>query len=150
MKPDQNRRRPSVLSAERSTAIRTETEERLEQATPHVHGRPLRRLIALYRPPGAQDTLAAGDHAVVEVRVSETTIPWGVTRMRPYPAAVVLPAATVVLDPTTQTGRWIGPDGLDIPVMDKHKKSETSNETKMKTSLDGEPDEGSDQEGDSD
>ncbi|WP_307781967.1 putative ATP-grasp-modified RiPP [Streptomyces sp. MBT65] len=63
---------------------------------------------------------------------------------------MVLPAATVVLDPTTQTGRWIGPDGLDIPVMDKHEKSETSSETKTKTSLDGEPDEGSDQEGDTD
>ncbi|MFF5304782.1 putative ATP-grasp-modified RiPP [Streptomyces sp. NPDC013161] len=70
--------------------------------------------------------------------------------MRPYPDAAALPTATVVIDPATQTGRWIGPDGLDLPVLAKHKKSETSSETKTKTSLDGDPDEGSDQEGDTD
>jgi putative ATP-grasp target RiPP len=82
--------------------------------------------------------------------VSETAVPWGVTRMRPYPDTAVLPAAEVVLDPATQTGRWIGPDGLGIPLTARHKKSETSKETKTKTSLDGTQDEGSDQEGDTD
>ncbi|WP_055548904.1 putative ATP-grasp-modified RiPP [Streptomyces kanamyceticus] len=70
--------------------------------------------------------------------------------MRPYPDTVVLPAADVVLDPETQTGRWVGPDGLDVPVLDRHKRSETNKETTTKTSLDGETDEGSDQEGDTD
>ncbi|MEU2729591.1 putative ATP-grasp-modified RiPP [Streptomyces griseoviridis] len=70
--------------------------------------------------------------------------------MRPYPEAVVLPAAEVVLDPVTQTGRWTGPDGGDSPLMSRHKRSETSKETKTKTSMDGTPDEGSDQIGDTD
>ncbi|MFF2852137.1 putative ATP-grasp-modified RiPP [Streptomyces sp. NPDC058001] len=46
--------------------------------------------------------------------MSETAVSWGVTRMRPYPEAVVLPAARVVLDPATLTGRWVGPDGRDV------------------------------------
>ncbi|MET8976203.1 putative ATP-grasp-modified RiPP [Streptomyces sp. NPDC004539] len=82
--------------------------------------------------------------------MSETAVPWGVTRMRPYPETVVLPAAEVVLDPVTQTGRWIDPDGVDRLLVNKHKKSETSKETQTKTSLDGAPDQGSDQEGDTD
>jgi putative ATP-grasp target RiPP len=76
--------------------------------------------------------------------------PWGLTRMKPYPDTAVLPAAEVVLDPVTQIGRWIRPDGLDVPVMDRHKRSETSKETNTKTSLDGNTDQGSDQEGDTD
>lgn len=82
--------------------------------------------------------------------MSDTLVPWGVTRMRPYPDTVVLPAADVTLDPTTQIGRWVDPDGLDIPGMDRHKRSETSKETSTKTSLDGNTDQGSDQSGDSD
>ncbi|WP_233104061.1 putative ATP-grasp-modified RiPP [Streptomyces flavofungini] len=70
--------------------------------------------------------------------------------MRPFPDAVVLPAARVVLDPATQTGRWVDADGFEVPVLDRHKRSETSKETATKTSLDGEPDEGTDQEGDTD
>ncbi|GGY16763.1 hypothetical protein GCM10010358_80510 [Streptomyces minutiscleroticus] len=85
-----------------------------------------------------------------EVKMSHTTAPWGVTRMKPYPEAVVLPAAEVVLDPQTQTGRWISPDGSDISPAAKHKRSETSKETSTKTSLDGQTDQGSDQEGDTD
>ncbi|MFI6281675.1 putative ATP-grasp-modified RiPP [Streptomyces sp. NPDC050988] len=72
------------------------------------------------------------------------------TRMRPYPEAAVLPAAEVILDPVTQTCRWVGSDGLDMPLTSKHQKSETSKETKTKASLDGGPDEGSDQEEDAD
>ncbi|MFI0822511.1 putative ATP-grasp-modified RiPP [Streptomyces sp. NPDC021098] len=82
--------------------------------------------------------------------MSVAAVPWGLTRMRPYPEAVVLPAARVVLDPGTQTGRWIDSDGLGVPFTGKHKRSETSKETQTKTSLDGNPDEGSDQEGDTD
>lgn len=77
-------------------------------------------------------------------------VPWGLTRMRPYPEAMVLPAAEVVLDSETQTGRWVGSDGLGMPLTGKHKRSETSKETQTKTSLDGNPDQGSDQEGDTD
>jgi len=79
-----------------------------------------------------------------------TTVPFGLSRMRPFPYAVVLGSATVVLDPKTQTGRWLGQDGLDITELDRHKRSETSKETKTKTSLDGSADEGGDQQGDSD
>ncbi|MFD7507650.1 putative ATP-grasp-modified RiPP [Streptomyces sp. NPDC059850] len=82
--------------------------------------------------------------------MSVVAVPWGLTRMRPYPEAVVLPAARAVLDPVTQTGRWGGSDGLGVPFTGKHKRSETNKETQSKTSLDGNPDEGSDQEGDTD
>ncbi|MFD9483668.1 putative ATP-grasp-modified RiPP [Streptomyces sp. NPDC059991] len=70
--------------------------------------------------------------------------------MRPFPDVVTLPAAEVVLDPERQTGRWLIPDGSEAPVMDRHMRSETSKETSTKTSLDGTPDQGTDQEGDSD
>ncbi|MFR9722445.1 putative ATP-grasp-modified RiPP [Streptomyces sp. MS19] len=70
--------------------------------------------------------------------------------MRPFPEAVVLPSVEVILDPATQTGRWIAPDGGDLPLTGKHKRSETSKETATKTSPDGTPDQGTDQEGDTD
>ncbi|GAA5045844.1 putative ATP-grasp-modified RiPP [Streptomyces similanensis] len=76
--------------------------------------------------------------------------PWGIGRMRPYPDAVVLPAARPILDPHTQAPVWVGPDGAPLEVEAKHKRSETSQETSTKTSLDGTPDQGSDQNGDSD
>ncbi|MFG3287233.1 putative ATP-grasp-modified RiPP [Streptomyces sp. NPDC048179] len=76
--------------------------------------------------------------------------PWGVTRMRPFPAVAVLPAIHPVLNADTQVPDWFDPDGKLAPKMDKHKKSETSKETTTKTSLDGTPDQGSDQNGDSD
>ncbi|WP_328285708.1 putative ATP-grasp-modified RiPP [Streptomyces sp. GQFP] len=76
--------------------------------------------------------------------------PWGLTRMRPFPETAVAAAATVELDPESQTGRWIGADGLALPSLERHKRSETSSETKTKTSADGNIDEGSDQQGDSD
>ncbi|MFJ3552392.1 putative ATP-grasp-modified RiPP [Streptomyces sp. NPDC090114] len=80
----------------------------------------------------------------------QTARPWGLTRMKPFPTAAVLTAATVVLDADRQVGRWIGPDGLDVPELDRHKRSETCNETKTRTSMDGTTDEGSDQQGDGD
>ncbi|AYN33790.1 hypothetical protein DUI70_3288 [Streptomyces albus] len=70
--------------------------------------------------------------------------------MRRYPEAVSLPAATVTVDPVTQTGRWIGADGKALPATARHKRSETSKETATRTSPDGTPDQGSDQEGDTD
>lgn len=73
--------------------------------------------------------------------------PAGLTRMRPFPEVVTLPAAELVLDPERQTGRWLSPEGIEALVMDRHKRSETSKETAKKTSLDGTPDQGSDQEG---
>lgn len=76
--------------------------------------------------------------------------PWGLMRMKPFPRGPQLPGLTIVLDPETQTGRWLGEDGVLVPVMDKHKKSGTSSETKPRTSLDGNTDEGSDQESDTD
>jgi putative ATP-grasp target RiPP len=81
---------------------------------------------------------------------ARTQKPWGLTRMRNFPATAVLDGAEVVLDPSSQTGMWIGPEGSQAPEMARHKRSETSKETKTKTSLDGDSDDGSDQEGDSD
>jgi len=74
--------------------------------------------------------------------------PWGLTRMRRFPASAVVAASTIVLDPESQTGVWSGPEGP--PGMARHKRSETSKETTTRTSLDGGPDEGSDQAGDTD
>ncbi|WP_421676071.1 putative ATP-grasp-modified RiPP [Streptomyces sp. LaBMicrA B280] len=70
--------------------------------------------------------------------------------MRPYPAAAVLPAARPFLDPGTQVPAWVAPDGTPLAVETRHKRSETSRETSTKTSLDGTPDQGSDQNGDTD
>lgn len=76
--------------------------------------------------------------------------PWGLRRMRPFPATEVLPAATAVLDPVSQTVRWLGSDGREMPADARHKRSETSKETTTRTSLDGNPDQGTDQDGDTD
>ncbi|MDT0378396.1 putative ATP-grasp-modified RiPP [Streptomyces sp. DSM 42041] len=76
--------------------------------------------------------------------------PWGLSRMKPYPPAAVLPRVGVLLDPDTQTAQWIGEDGAPLPASARHKRSETANETKTKTSSDGIPDEGHDQSGDTD
>jgi len=86
---------------------------------------------------------------MTDPQLASRPAPWGLGRMRPFPPAAVLPYTEVVLDPATQQGLWIGPDGL--PVVDaKHKRSETSKETSKQTSLDGNSDAGSDQEGDTD
>jgi putative ATP-grasp target RiPP len=82
--------------------------------------------------------------------VTELAQPWGLSRMRPFPESAVVPAGRVELDAWTQTGRWVGEDGAAVPVLDRHKRSETSKETSTRTSLDGNSDAGSDQEGDSD
>ncbi|MGY4737143.1 putative ATP-grasp-modified RiPP [Streptomyces sp. ATMOS53] len=81
---------------------------------------------------------------------NDRLMPWGIGRMKPFPPAVVLPATLGVLDADTQTAAWIDPDGFPVPTLDRHKRSETSKETSTKTSLDGTPDQGSDQQGDSD
>ncbi|MEV5386110.1 putative ATP-grasp-modified RiPP [Streptomyces sp. NPDC052721] len=86
----------------------------------------------------------------METAVRDQITPWGVSRMKPFPDAVVLPAVRAVLDAETQTAVWVDPDGNPAPTMDKHKRSETSKETSTKTSLDGNSDQGSDQSGDSD
>ncbi|MEV8389653.1 MULTISPECIES: putative ATP-grasp-modified RiPP [unclassified Streptomyces] len=77
-------------------------------------------------------------------------VPWGLTRMRPFPADARISRPVVVLDPETQTGQWLDEEGTLMWVMGKHKKSRTWTETKPKTSLDGNTDEGSDQDGDGD
>ncbi|MGW2369595.1 putative ATP-grasp-modified RiPP [Streptomyces sp. NPDC001667] len=78
------------------------------------------------------------------------SLPWGLTRMAPFPDAVRLPYEQLVLDPDTQIPRRLDERGEPVPLMDKHKRSETSKETATKTSLDGTSDQGSDQEGDVD
>ncbi|MCC3770549.1 putative ATP-grasp-modified RiPP [Streptomyces sp. UNOC14_S4] len=79
-----------------------------------------------------------------------SALPWGLTRMAPFPEAVRIPYAKLVLDPDTQIARPVDENGMPVPVLDRHKRSETSKETATKTSLDGTPDQGSDQEGDTD
>ncbi|MFJ5227881.1 putative ATP-grasp-modified RiPP [Streptomyces sp. NPDC088400] len=74
--------------------------------------------------------------------------PWGLSRMRPFPVGDRLPYARVVLDPETQTGRWIDAQGGLVPMTGRHKKPSTANETKTRTSLDGNSDQGTDQETD--
>jgi putative ATP-grasp target RiPP len=83
---------------------------------------------------------------------TRTRRPWGLTRMKRFPATAVLSSGEIVLDPASQTGKWSGADGSEVPEMARHKRSETSKETKTKTSLDGNGnrDEGNDQEGDTD
>lgn len=76
--------------------------------------------------------------------------PWGIRRMRPFPVSAVLNGGHVELDAAMQTGRWPADDGSAVPVLDRHKRSETSKETSTRTSHDGDSDAGSDQEGDSD
>ncbi|MEV8401267.1 putative ATP-grasp-modified RiPP [Streptomyces niveus] len=77
-----------------------------------------------------------------------TEPPWGLSRMRPFPDGRQRPYTTVVLDSETQTGRWLDSDGAPVPMEGRHQKPSTSSETKPKTSLDGNSDEGSDQETD--
>ncbi|RLU78113.1 hypothetical protein CTZ27_37970 [Streptomyces griseocarneus] len=79
-----------------------------------------------------------------------SALPWGLTRMAPFPGVARIPYAELVLDPDTQIARPVDGNGLPVPVMDRHKRSETSKETATKTSLDGTSDQGSDQEGDTD
>ncbi len=78
------------------------------------------------------------------------TVPWGLTRMAPFPDSVRVPCETLVLDPDTQIPRRLDESGLTVPVTNRHKRSETSKETSTRTSLDGNSDQGSDQEGDTD
>jgi putative ATP-grasp target RiPP len=52
--------------------------------------------------------------------------------MKPFPASTVLLCAAIVLDPDSQTGRWIAEDSNGIPMTDRHKRSETSKETSTK------------------
>ncbi|MEO3973436.1 putative ATP-grasp-modified RiPP [Streptomyces sp. CAU 1734] len=77
-----------------------------------------------------------------------SAMPWGLTRMRPFPEGEPTECTTVVLDPETQMGRWFDADGEAVPGEGKHKKPSTYRETKPRTSLDGNRDEGRDQETD--
>ncbi|MEU5095049.1 putative ATP-grasp-modified RiPP [Streptomyces sp. NPDC020996] len=52
--------------------------------------------------------------------------PWGLERMRPYPAAAVLPTTRPVLDPHTQIPAGGCPDGAPLPVEARHKRSNSS------------------------
>lgn len=75
-------------------------------------------------------------------------VPWGLTRMRSFPPGELFPYAAIVLDPASQTGQWLDGDGVPVRIGGKHQKPSTARETKPKTSLDGNSDEGTDQETD--
>lgn len=86
-----------------------------------------------------------------EMLSNVTTEPFGLRRMRPYPPEAAIPYARVILDSDRQIGCWLDQNGQPTPALDdKHKKSQTWKKTSPKTSLDGNKDEGSDQDGDED
>lgn len=70
--------------------------------------------------------------------------PWGLDRLRPYPAIVKLPFVTVVIDPTSQTGVFRDHLGQKVE-MGKHGTS-SATETATATNLDSQPDQGHDQD----
>jgi putative ATP-grasp target RiPP len=80
--------------------------------------------------------------------IQSSGTPWGVSRMRPFPEGEANECAGAVLDPWSQTARWFDADGIPLPGEGKHKKPRTFRETKPRTSLDGNRDEGRDQETD--
>lgn len=107
--------------------------------------------IGVYRTPVVHTTLIIPTYVTEEAQMTDrAATPWGLTRMKPFPRGPQVPDHTIVLDPETQTGRWLNEDGSVAPVTDKHKKSMTSKETRTRTSMDGNPDEGHDQESDTD
>ncbi|MFJ8085370.1 putative ATP-grasp-modified RiPP [Streptomyces sp. NPDC096205] len=116
------------------------------------HGAPCtsERSLRRHHNGGAELVTERGVRAMSVAAETSRLAPWGIDRMKPFPRAAVLPAARAVLDAETQTAQWVQPDGSSEPLMDKHKRSETPSETSTKTSLDGTPDQGSDQSGDSD
>ncbi|MFG1964773.1 putative ATP-grasp-modified RiPP [Nonomuraea sp. NPDC049028] len=58
--------------------------------------------------------------------------PWGVSRMSPYPDVIEFPEYTVIIDPATQIGRYVGESGVVVEM--KHKKSNTGTEQKTRAS----------------
>lgn len=55
--------------------------------------------------------------------------PWGVSRMRPYVNVVEYPQYAVIIDPDTQSGRYIDSSGNVIDM--RHRKSNRSTETEV-------------------
>ncbi|WP_229325955.1 putative ATP-grasp-modified RiPP [Streptomyces sp. UNOC14_S4] len=78
-------------------------------------------------------------------------LPWGLSRMEPFPASGPLPQQRLILDPVSQIPTRLGPDGLPVPATSKHRKSNTGTETNTTTGdrKDG-PDQGHDQDSDTD
>ncbi|WP_018655860.1 putative ATP-grasp-modified RiPP [Actinomadura flavalba] len=61
-----------------------------------------------------------------------TLVPWGLSRLAPFPTVSAIPAYVMELDPATQTGRAVLADGSVITA--GHRKSGTSGETKTSAS----------------
>ena len=77
-------------------------------------------------------------------------IPWGLARMEPFPAGPRVPRASIVLDHETQVGRRLDQDGIAVPMLDKHRKTNTAVETTTTTGDRQDADQGHDQSSDSD
>lgn len=59
---------------------------------------------------------------------------FGLSRMRPYRTALpAAPEPRVVFDPRTQQVRRFDGDGSEIPVWDRHKRTQTPLETSTQT-----------------
>ncbi|WP_372409177.1 putative ATP-grasp-modified RiPP [Streptomyces luteireticuli] len=82
--------------------------------------------------------------------MQETTVrPWGISRMRPYPATHQQPFATVTIDPETQTGVYRDGAG-HVMEMGKHGSSKGTETQPQSTNLDSRNDTDHDQDSEQD
>ena len=66
-----------------------------------------------------------------------TPLPWGLSRMAPYPPTAPAPYIRGVLDPETQTGRYLDKDGLPVTEMGKHGTSKKTTDKTVPGGPDG-------------
>ncbi|QDY77494.1 putative ATP-grasp-modified RiPP [Streptomyces qinzhouensis] len=71
--------------------------------------------------------------ATKKQRVNNADLPWGLTRMRPFPAVAVVSVRAVGLDPLTQTAIYEDAAGHRLE-MGKHSATHRCVETKTQTS----------------
>ncbi|MEU5424349.1 putative ATP-grasp-modified RiPP [Streptomyces olivoreticuli] len=82
--------------------------------------------------------------------MQETALrPWGISRMRPYPATCRQPYATVTIDPDTQTGVFRDRAG-HVVEMGKHGTSKGTETQPQSTNLDSRNDTDHDQDSEQD
>ncbi|GAA0392131.1 putative ATP-grasp-modified RiPP [Streptomyces luteireticuli] len=82
--------------------------------------------------------------------MQETAVrPWGISRMRPYPATYQQPFATVAIDPETQTGVYRDGAG-QVVEMGKHGSNKGTETQPQSTNLDSRNDTDHDQDSEQD
>ncbi|MFF5568982.1 putative ATP-grasp-modified RiPP [Streptomyces sp. NPDC012623] len=80
--------------------------------------------------------------------VEQPTVPWGASRLAPYPTTIQRPHAMVSVDPTTQLGVFKDRAGLVVE-MGAHGTSKGT-ETSTTTNSDSKNDQGHDQDSEQD